>query len=90
MVTSSVAHALLTQPETEWDETVRHVWSLLRSDYPAEFAQSDSGRTHLEAMAGIAQTNLMLEQVRGRKQAITEEGQCVSGGAGQGLAGVRE
>lgn len=73
VVTSSVAHALLTQPETEWDDTVRHVWSLLRSGYPAEFAQLESARPHLEAMAGIGQTNLMLEQVRGRKQAITEE-----------------
>lgn len=73
VVTSSVAHALLTQPETEWDDTVRHVWSLLRSGYPAEFTQLESARPHLEAMAGIGQTNLMLEQVRGRKQAITEE-----------------
>lgn len=73
VVTSSVAHALLTQPETEWDDTVRHVWSLLRSGYPAEFAHLESARPHLEAMAGIGQTNLMLEQVRGRKQAITEE-----------------
>ncbi|WP_191985371.1 dynamin family protein [Pseudomonas aeruginosa] len=73
VVTSSVAHALLTQPETEWDDTVRHVWSLLRSGYPAEFTQLESARPHLEAMAGIGQTNLMLEQVRGRKQVITEE-----------------
>lgn len=73
VVTSSVAHALLTQPETEWDDTVRHVWSLLRSGYPAEFTQLESARPHLEAMAGIGQANLMLEQVRGRKQAITEE-----------------
>lgn len=73
VVASSVAHALLTQPETEWDDTVRHVWSLLRSGYPAEFTQLESARPHLEAMAGIGQTNLMLEQVRGRKQVITEE-----------------
>ncbi|MCS7704097.1 dynamin family protein [Pseudomonas aeruginosa] len=73
VVTSSVVHALLTQPETEWDDTVRHVWSLLRSGYPAEFTQLESARPHLEAMAGIGQTNLMLEQVRGRKQVITEE-----------------
>ncbi len=73
VVTSSVAHALLTQPETEWDDTVRHVWLLLRSGYPAEFTQLESARPHLEAMAGIGQTNLMLEQVRGRKQVITEE-----------------
>lgn len=73
VVTSSVAYALLTQPQPGWDDNARHTWSLLSTSYPAECAQLASAKVHLEAMAGIAQTELMLEQVRGRKQAITEE-----------------
>lgn len=73
VVTSSVAYALLTQPESEWDDNARHTWSLLSTGYPAECAQLASGKTHLEAMAGISQTEHMLDQVRGRKRAITEE-----------------
>lgn len=73
VVTSSVAYALLTQPESDWDDNARHTWSLLSTSYPAECAQVASANSHLEAMAGIAQTELMLEQVRGRKQTITEE-----------------
>ena len=73
VVTSSVAYALLTQPESDWDDNARHTWSLLSTSYPAECAQVTSAKSLLEAMAGIAQTELMLEQVRGRKQAITEE-----------------
>lgn len=73
VVTSSVAFALSTQPESEWDENARHTWSLLNSSYPAECAQIASAKTHLDAMAGIAQTELMLGQVRERKQAITED-----------------
>jgi len=73
VVTSSVAYALLTRHESEWDDNARHTWSLLSTSYPAECAQLASAKNHLEAMAGIAQTERMLEQVRGRKQAITEE-----------------
>lgn len=73
VVTSSVAFALSTQQESEWDENARHTWSLLNSSYPAECAQIASAKTHLDAMAGIVQTEFMLGQVRERKQAITED-----------------
>lgn len=73
VVTSSVAFALSTQQESEWDENARHTWSLLNSSYPAECAQIAGAKIHLDSMAGIAQTELMLDQVRERKQAITED-----------------
>lgn len=73
VITSSVAYALYNQPESQWDETTRHAWSLLSSSYPNEFAQISSAKPSLETMAGIVQTEQLLTDVRKRKQTITEE-----------------
>lgn len=73
VVTSSVAHALATQPEACWDENTRHVGGLLNRNYPEECATLSAVGQQLDAMAGISQTRRTLGQVLERKQSITEE-----------------
>ena len=73
VVTSSVAYVLATQPESYWDANTRHIQQMLGKFYPAEFAQPKTARPYLDTIAGIVQTEAMMNQVRGRKQAITEQ-----------------
>ena len=73
VVTSSVAYTLSSQPKSTWDENARHIHGMLRKNYQTEFAQSDkAARPHYDALAGIKQTQALLDQVRGRRQAIIE------------------
>jgi hypothetical protein len=73
VVTSSVAYTLSSQPQSTWDENARHIHGMLRENYPAEFAKShEAARPHYDALAGIKQTRALLDQVRGRRQAIIE------------------
>lgn len=73
VVTSSVAYTLSSLPQSTWDENARHIHGMLRQNYPAEFAQFDQvARPHYDALAGIKQTQALLDQVRGRRQAIIE------------------
>lgn len=73
VVTSSVAYTLSSQPQSAWDENALHIHGMLRENYPAEFSQSDkTARPHYDALAGIKQTQALLDQVRGRRQAIIE------------------
>ena len=73
VVTSSVAYTLASQPESAWDENVRHIHGMLRSSYPNEFAQSqEAARPHYDSIAGIAQTQALLDEVRERRQTIIE------------------
>lgn len=71
VVTSSVAYVLATQPQSDWDANTRHIQQMLGKFYPAEFAQPETARPHLDTIAGIMQTEAMMNQVRKRKQAIT-------------------
>lgn len=73
VVTSSVAYTLSSQPESAWDENARHIHGMLCQSYPVEFAQSQkASRPHYDAIAGIQQTQALLDQVRGRRQSIIE------------------
>lgn len=73
VVTSSVAYTLSSQPQSTWDENACHIHGMLRENYPAEFAQShEAACSHYDALAGIKQTQALLDQVRGRRQAIIE------------------
>lgn len=73
VITSSVAYALGRQEPNAWDTNTRHVWQLLQQAYPTECAQVETARSHLANMAGIGQTEALLDAVRTRKEAITEE-----------------
>lgn len=73
VVTSSVAYTLSSQPKSTWDEQALHTHGMLLKSYPAEFGQShDAARPHYDTLAGIEQTQALLNQVRGRRQAIIE------------------
>ena len=73
VITSSVAYTLSSLPESAWDENAHHIHGMLRQSYPTEFAQSqEASRPHYDAIAGIQQTQALLDQVRGRRQSIIE------------------
>ena len=69
-VTSSVAHALVVQPESEWDSNTRHIWQMLGKGYPLAFATPQLARENLPSLAGMARTQGFLDLVRKRKEAI--------------------
>lgn len=73
VVTSSVAYTLSSQPASAWDENARHIHGMLCQNYPSEFGQShDAARPHYDTLAGIEQTQALLNQVRERRQVIIE------------------
>ena len=69
-VTSSVAHALAVQPESEWDSNTRHIRQMLGTGYPSAFATPQLAREHLPSLAGMTRTQGFLDLVRNRKEAI--------------------
>ncbi len=69
-VTSSVAHALAVQPESEWDSNTRHIRQMLGKGYPSAFATPQLAREHLPSLAGMTRTQGFLDLVRNRKEAI--------------------
>lgn len=73
VVTSSVAHTMVLQKEPAWDENTRHVHGMLRECYPKEFAGPlKASLPHLKAIAGIAQAQTLLAEVRSRRQVIID------------------
>lgn len=72
VVSSSVAYALATRPETGWDENTRHVHGMLKEDYPDTFvnANAETKRRSLTEMAGIEEIQKLLARVREDKERI--------------------
>lgn len=70
VVTSSVSHALLVQPKSEWDTNTRHIQQMLGKLYSEAFATPEASREHLSSLAGMDKTQGLLELVRERKEAI--------------------
>lgn len=74
LVTSGICQTLLARPESEWDESARHAFGLLKENYADDFS-ADKSQAGLKALAGRDALLGVIASVRNRKEVILAK-QC--------------
>ncbi|MDR3259057.1 MAG: dynamin family protein [Fusobacteriaceae bacterium] len=77
MITSAMSHALRLRfnDKDHWDEGMKHVWGLLRNNYPDNFDTDIIAKTSLDSLHGIDDVRNKIAFARREKDKIIEKKQ---------------
>lgn len=75
--TSSVSHAILRnfEKQSEWDEDMKHTWSLLKENYQDWFSSDEAAKENLLKLSGVSKLQDAINEVRQIKDEIIKKRQ---------------